>query len=45
VNRTANDNPKLIERSSALASTQADQGGVSRPRTRRKKDDGQPSLF
>jgi putative SOS response-associated peptidase YedK len=45
VNRTANDNPRLIERSSALASAQADQGGVSRPRTRRKKDDGQPSLF
>jgi putative SOS response-associated peptidase YedK len=43
VNRTANDDPKLIERSSALAG--ADRGVAPRPRTRRKKDDGQPSLF
>lgn len=39
VNRTANDNPKLIERSAPVEA-------VSRPRAKRKtKDDGQPSLF
>jgi hypothetical protein len=45
VNRTANDNPKLIERSSALADTETERRLAPRPRTRRKKDDGQPSLF
>lgn len=45
VNRTANDNPKLIERSSALAGAEPGQDVAPRPRTRRKKDDGQPTLF
>jgi putative SOS response-associated peptidase YedK len=45
VNRTANDNPKLVERSSALAGAEPGQDAAPRPRTRRKKDDGQPTLF
>jgi putative SOS response-associated peptidase YedK len=44
VNRTANDNPKLVERSSALAGAEPGQDAAPRPRTR-KKDDGQPTLF
>jgi len=45
VNRTANDNPNLIERSSALADAEPRQDVASRQRASRKKDDGQSSLF
>ena len=43
VNRTANDNPKLMERSAPVGAVSR-QDTRSRPK-RKTKDDGQPSLF
>jgi hypothetical protein len=47
VNRTANDNPKLVERCSALVEAEpAPEGPAPRRAARRtKKDDGQGVLF
>jgi len=43
VNRVANDNPALLERAAPAAATEA---GPDKPaRTRKAKDDGQPTLF
>jgi hypothetical protein len=47
VNRTANDNPELVERYAAPAQAETvPQPDTPRPRARRaKKDDGQGALF
>jgi hypothetical protein len=46
VNRTANDNPKLLEPVGPSQSAPAPQPAAKRPRVKRgKKDDGQTSLL